>query len=119
MNLDGYKSPDDWFNKHAGLFPSDNLHRWHHLEYNDEITSYQVYEETYTPRPSFSRQLPNLDIEYILEDSYLSEIEMKVLRGIYIDNKTQIEIGSQLGLSQGWVSRLKSKAIDKLKKKLN
>ena len=50
--------------------------------------------------------------------SSLSEREKDILNSRYVIGKTQMEISSELGLSQAQISRIESNAIKTLKKTL-
>lgn len=65
-------------------------------------------------------QKKDLDVNLALEDAIrdLSERERKIIDERYIIGKTQIEIASELGISQAQISRLEKNAIKTLKKVL-
>jgi DNA-directed RNA polymerase specialized sigma subunit len=119
LQIDGYKSPQQWYDTHRGAIPSDYLHMYYHEEYNDSITSYPKYSKEYTPRPSFLKKFKELKFDSIIEGAGLTEMEMKMLRMLYVDNMTQQETSEALNCSQGWVSILRAGVINKIKKKLN
>ena len=47
--------------------------------------------------------------------SSLKPVEKRVIIDIYFNNKTQLEIAKELGFRQSYVSRIKTKAIKKLR----
>jgi len=65
-------------------------------------------------------QKKDLDVNLALEDAIkdLSERERRIIDERYIIGKTQIEIASELGISQAQISRLEKNAIKTLKKVL-
>lgn len=50
-----------------------------------------------------------------LKEKYLSRMEQQVIDLYYMQDKTQVEIGEILGISQAQISRYKTKAINKLR----
>ncbi|MFQ5795876.1 MAG: sigma-70 family RNA polymerase sigma factor [Candidatus Bipolaricaulia bacterium] len=48
----------------------------------------------------------------------LSEIQQKVIQGLFYEGKTQKEVGDEIGYSQRHVSRLKNQALQEIKKQL-
>jgi len=49
----------------------------------------------------------------------LNEVEKKVLVDRFFDTKTQIQVATELGVSQMTISRMEKKVIEKMKKELN
>ncbi len=49
----------------------------------------------------------------------LNELEEKILKGRFFDNKTQSIIAEEIGISQMTVSRIEKKLVEKLKKEYN
>lgn len=54
-------------------------------------------------------------LETLMED--LSDIERKIIEDRYLNNKTQVSISEELGVSQMTVSRLEKKTLEKLRQK--
>ena len=50
--------------------------------------------------------------------STLPEREQTIIRLRYVEDKTQMEIASEIGISQAQVSRLEKAALEKLRKQL-
>jgi len=48
----------------------------------------------------------------------LNEIEVKILKNRYFDNKTQIQVAEELAVSQMTISRIEKKIIEKFRKEL-
>ena len=48
----------------------------------------------------------------------LSEKEKNIIRRRYFDNKTQMELAEEIGISQAQVSRIEKTAIARMKKRL-
>ncbi|MFQ5795903.1 MAG: sigma-70 family RNA polymerase sigma factor [Candidatus Bipolaricaulia bacterium] len=48
----------------------------------------------------------------------LSEIQQKVIQGLFYEGKTQQEVGDEIGYTQRHISRLKDQALQEIKKEL-
>lgn len=66
--------------------------------------------------------MENMDIDMLLvlkqELSQLNERDYKIIRGRYLEDKTQTELAKNLGINQVQVSRQEQKILTKLKDKL-
>ncbi|KPU26463.1 RNA polymerase sigma 70 [Caloranaerobacter sp. TR13] len=62
-------------------------------------------------------KIENIDfLEKVLDN--LNDLEKRILKGRYFDNKTQSSMAKELGVSQMTVSRLEKKIIEKFRKEL-
>lgn len=73
------------------------------------------------PAASAEEQLVEAQGQNILASavSGLPEREQLVIRGFYFENKSLDELGKELGLSRSWVSRIHTKGLDLLRKRLD
>lgn len=65
----------------------------------------------------YFNKIENIDFLQKVLDK-LNDLEKRILKGRYFDNKTQSNIAKELGVSQMTVSRLEKKIIEKFRKEL-
>ncbi|WP_427340709.1 SigB/SigF/SigG family RNA polymerase sigma factor [Caloranaerobacter sp. DY30410] len=65
----------------------------------------------------YFNKIENIDFLQKVLDK-LNDLEKRILKGRYFDNKTQSDIAKELGVSQMTVSRLEKKIIQKFRKEL-
>ena len=85
--------------------------------YNDGGDTIYIYDQLEDKKESFNPSLNRLATDFALND--LSSRERKILNERYIIGKTQMEIATEMNISQAQVSRLEKNAIKQLKKTLN
>lgn len=56
--------------------------------------------------------------EIILAIKSLSDKQKEIITKVYLENKKQVEVAKELGVSKAFISKTISKAIDNLKKKM-
>lgn len=120
MQLDGYKSTEQWHAQHKHMVPSEFIFMGGYVPLEEsQVANPEPVDQNYTPRPSLLDKLGDISFDRLVSAASLSPLEAQILKQLYVDNLTQQEVGILIGHSQGWVSKLRSKAILKLKRKLD
>ena len=83
--------------------------------YNDGGDTIYLCDQLSSPKEEYGKEL-KIALEKAMEK--LKVRELQILRDRFIIGKTQMEIASELGISQAQVSRIEKGAINTLKKVL-
>ena len=81
--------------------------------YNDGGDTIYLYDQLSSPKDEYDKDL-KLALEKAMEK--LKVRELQILRDRFLIGKTQMEIASELGISQAQVSRIEKSAITNIKK---
>ena len=81
--------------------------------YNDGGDTIYLYDQLSAPTDTYSKEL-KLALEKAMEK--LKVRELKILKDRFIIGKTQMEIASELGISQAQISRIEKSALANIKK---
>jgi RNA polymerase sporulation-specific sigma factor len=81
--------------------------------YNDGGDTIYLYDQLSIPEDTYSKEL-KLALEKAMEK--LKVRELQILKDRFIIGKTQMEIASELGISQAQISRIEKSAITNIKK---
>ena len=81
--------------------------------YNDGGDTIYLYDQLSSPKDEYDKDL-KLALEKALEK--LKVRELQILRDSFLIGKTQMEIASELGISQAQISRIEKSAITNIKK---
>ena len=82
--------------------------------YHDDGDEIYVMDQVKDDKYSDERWLSNIALESAL--SALPERERRIIDLRFFENKTQMEVASEIGISQAQVSRLEKNALNKMKK---
>ena len=81
--------------------------------YNDGGDTIYLYDQLAIPEETYSKEI-KLALEKAMEK--LKVRELQILRDRFIIGKTQMEIASELGISQAQISRIEKNALSNIKK---
>ncbi len=81
--------------------------------YNDGGDTIYLYDQLSSPKDEYDKDL-KLALEKAMEK--LKVRELQILRDRFLIGKTQMEIASELGISQAQISRIEKSAITNIKK---
>ena len=81
--------------------------------YNDGGDTIYLYDQLSIPESSFDKEM-KLSLEKAMEK--LKVRELQILKDRFIIGKTQMEIASELGISQAQISRIEKNALSNIKK---
>ena len=81
--------------------------------YNDGGDTIYLCDQLAMPQSDYSSEL-KLALEKAME--HLKKRELDILKSRFIIGKTQMEIASELGISQAQISRIEKNAINNIKK---
>ena len=81
--------------------------------YNDGGDTIYLYDQLSSPKDEYDKDL-KLALEKAMEK--LKVRELQILRDRFLIGKTQMEIASELGISQAHISRIEKSAITNIKK---
>lgn len=81
--------------------------------YNDGGDTIYLYDQLSIPEESYDKEM-KLALEKAMEK--LKVRELQILRDRFIIGKTQMEIASELGISQAQISRIEKNALSNIKK---
>ena len=84
--------------------------------YNDNGDALYLMDQLSDTSDGDAAWLENIMLRQALES--LSEREQRIIRMRFYRNKTQMEIASEIGISQAQVSRLEKAALEKMKKQM-
>lgn len=84
--------------------------------YNDGGDQIFLLDQLKNEREESDELINRIAIEQMLEK--LNEKEKKIIEKRYFQDKTQIELAEELGVSQAQISRIEKNALEKLKKKV-
>ena len=81
--------------------------------YNDGGDTIYLYDQLATQESAYSNDI-KLAVEKAME--HLKKRELEILRDRFIIGRTQMEIATELGISQAQISRIEKNAINNIKK---
>ena len=84
--------------------------------YNDGGDQIFLLDQLKNEKEESDDLINKIAIEQMLEK--LNDKEKKIIEKRYFQDKTQIELAEELGVSQAQISRIEKNALEKLKKKV-
>ena len=84
--------------------------------YNDDGDTIYVLDQLKNEKNEMETLTETLSVIQALEK--LSEKEKNIIKRRFFDNKTQVEIAEEIGVSQAQVSRIEKVALERMKRKM-
>ena len=84
--------------------------------YNDDGDSIYVLDQLKSDKNEMESLTETLSVIQALEK--LSEKERNIIKRRFFDNKTQVEIAEEIGVSQAQISRIEKVALERMKRKM-
>ena len=84
--------------------------------YNDDGDTIYVLDQLKSEKNEMENLTETLSVIQALEK--LSEKEKSIIKRRFFDNKTQVEIAEEIGVSQAQVSRIEKVALERMKRKM-
>ena len=84
--------------------------------YNDEVDVIYVLDQIKNENNELENITETLSVMQALEK--LSEKEKTIIRKRFFENKTQVDLAKEIGVSQAQISRIEKVALARMKKKL-
>ena len=84
--------------------------------YNDDGDTIYVLDQLKSEKNELENLTETLSVIQALEK--LSEKEKSIIKRRFFDNKTQVEIAEEIGVSQAQVSRIEKVALERMKRKM-
>ena len=84
--------------------------------YNDDGDTIYVLDQLKNEKNEMDTLTETLSVIQALEK--LSEKEKNIIRRRFFDNKTQVEIAEEIGVSQAQISRIEKVALERMKRKM-
>ena len=84
--------------------------------YNDGADSIYVLDQLKNDKNEMDNLTETLSVIQAMEK--LSEKERNIIKRRFFDNKTQIEIANEIGVSQAQISRIEKAALERMKRKM-
>ena len=84
--------------------------------YNDDGDTIYVLDQLKSERNEMENITETLSVIQALEK--LSDKEKSIIKRRFFDNKTQVEIAEEIGVSQAQISRIEKVALERMKRKM-